>query len=72
MTKNEFVDRVGQNSGIGQSQAAKVVDAMPSALADGLRADSEVTIDGLGTFSLDEAKEPKFRADPELKKAINK
>lgn len=53
-------------------EVLQVVDAIPSVLAEGLHADSEVTIDGLGTFSLDQKKRPKFRADPEFEAALIK
>jgi nucleoid DNA-binding protein len=29
MTKNEFVDRVAANSGLGKGEASKAVDAVP-------------------------------------------
>ncbi len=52
MTKNEFVDRVSQNSGLGKGEAGKAVDAVLDTIQETLARGGEVNFTGFGKFSV--------------------
>ena len=52
MTKNEFVDRVADKSGLGKGEAAKAVDAVLESLQEVLSRGGEVNFTGFGKFSV--------------------
>ena len=52
MTKNEFVDRVAEKSGLGKGEAAKAVDAVLESLQEGLSRGGEVNFTGFGKFTV--------------------
>ena len=51
MTKQEFVERVSQKSGLGRREAAEAVDAVIDAITDALKNREEVAFTGFGKFS---------------------
>jgi len=51
MNKGELVDVVARRMGGSKAAAAKAVDAVFHAVADGVREDDHVTITGFGTFT---------------------
>ncbi len=51
MTKQEFVDRVAQKSGLQRRDAAKAVDAFLESVTDTLTKGDSVTFTGFGKFS---------------------
>ena len=51
MTKQEFVERVSQKSGLGRREAAEAVDAVIDAITDALQNREEVAFTGFGKFS---------------------
>ena len=51
MTKQEFVGRVAQKSGLGQREAAKAVDAFLDSITEALKNGETVTFTGFGNFS---------------------
>ena len=51
MTKQEFVDRVAQKSGLGRREAGEAVDAVIDAITDALKNREEVSFTGFGKFS---------------------
>ena len=51
MTKQEFVGRVAQKSGLGQREAAKAVDAFLDSITEALKNGETVTFTGFGKFS---------------------
>ncbi len=52
MTKNEFVDRVADKSGLGKGEAGKAVDAVLESLQEVLSRGGEVNFTGFGKFSV--------------------
>ena len=52
MTKNEFVDRVADRSGLGKGEAAKAVDAVLDSLQEVLSRGGEVNFTGFGKFTV--------------------
>ena len=51
MTKQEFVGKVAQKSGLSNRDAAKAVDAFLDSITDALKAGDPVTFTGFGKFS---------------------
>ena len=51
MTKQEFVGRVAQKSGLSQRDAAKAVDAFLDSITETLKRGESVTFTGFGKFS---------------------
>jgi DNA-binding protein HU-beta len=51
MTKQEFVGRVAQKSGLSARDAAKAVDAFLDSITDTLKGGDSVTFTGFGKFS---------------------
>jgi DNA-binding protein HU-beta len=52
VTKNEFVDRVAEKSGLGKGEAAKAVDAVLDSLQEVLARGGEVNFTGFGKFTV--------------------
>ena len=52
VTKNEFVDRVADRSGLGKGEAAKAVDAVLDSLQEVLSRGGEVNFTGFGKFTV--------------------
>ena len=52
MTKNEFVDRVAENSGLGKGEAAKAVDAVLESIQEVLSRGGDISFTGFGKFSV--------------------
>jgi DNA-binding protein HU-beta len=52
VTKNEFVDRVADKSGLGKGEAAKAVDAVLDSLQEVLARGGEVNFTGFGKFTV--------------------
>jgi DNA-binding protein HU-beta len=52
VTKQEFVGRVSQKSGLGQREAAKAVDAFLDSITEALRGGDSVSFTGFGKFSV--------------------
>ena len=52
MTKQEFVDRVAQKSGLSRREASEAVDAFLDSISDALRNGEEVAFTGFGKFSV--------------------
>ena len=51
MTKQEFVDRIAQKSGLNRKDAAGAVDAFLDSITESLRKGEEVSFTGFGKFS---------------------
>ncbi len=51
MTKQEFVDRVAQKSGLNRKDAGSAVDAFLDSITESLRRGEEVAFTGFGKFS---------------------
>jgi DNA-binding protein HU-beta len=51
VTKQEFVGRVAQKSGLSQRDAGKAVDAFLESVTDALKTGESVTFTGFGKFS---------------------
>ncbi len=51
MTKQEFVKRVADKSGLGPRDAAKAVDAFLDSVTDALKQGDSVSFTGFGKFS---------------------
>ena len=51
MTKQEFIAKVGQKSGLSARDAGKAVDAFLEAIVDTLKDGGEVAFTGFGKFS---------------------
>lgn len=56
MTKQEFVGRVAQKSGLSQRDAGKAVDAFLDSITEALKGGDAVTFTGFGKFSTSERK----------------
>src|SRR4029453_18530567 len=54
MTKNEFVDQVASNSGLGKGEASKAVDAVLDTIQETLARGGEINFTGLGKCSVAE------------------
>jgi DNA-binding protein HU-beta len=52
VTKQEFVDRVAQKSGLSRREASEAVDAFLDSITDALRGGEEVAFTGFGKFSV--------------------
>jgi DNA-binding protein HU-beta len=57
MTKQDFVDRVAQKTGLGRREAAKAVDAFIESITEALKARDDVSFTGFGKFSTSERAE---------------
>ena len=51
MTKQEFVERVAQKSGLGRREAGEAVDAVIEAITEALKNREEVAFTGFGKFT---------------------
>ena len=51
MTKQEFVDKIADKSGLSRRDAAKAVDAFLDTVTDELKGGGEVSFTGFGKFS---------------------
>jgi DNA-binding protein HU-beta len=51
VTKQEFVDRVAQKSGLSRKDASAAVDAFLDSITESLRSGEEVSFTGFGKFS---------------------
>ena len=51
MTKQEFVDRVADRSGLSRRDAGKAVDAVLDAITDSLKRREDVSFTGFGKFT---------------------
>jgi DNA-binding protein HU-beta len=51
VTKQEFVERVAQKSGLGRREAGEAVDAVIEAITDALKNREEVAFTGFGKFT---------------------
>ena len=51
MTKQEFVERVAQKSGLGRREAGEAVDAVIESITEALRNREEVAFTGFGKFT---------------------
>jgi DNA-binding protein HU-beta len=51
VTKQEFVDRLAQKSGLSRKDAAAAVDAFLDTITESLRGGEEVAFTGFGKFS---------------------
>jgi DNA-binding protein HU-beta len=52
VTKQEFVDQVSNESGLGKSEAGKAVDAVLTVIEETLKRGGEVSFTGFGKFSV--------------------
>jgi DNA-binding protein HU-beta len=52
VTKQEFVDRVSQKSGLSRKDASEAVDAFLDSITDALRGGEDVAFTGFGKFSV--------------------
>jgi DNA-binding protein HU-beta len=52
VTKQEFVGKVSQKSGLGQREAAKAVDAFLDSITEALQGGDDVSFTGFGKFSV--------------------
>ena len=52
MTKQEFVDQVANDSGLGKSEAGKAVDSVINVIEETLKRGGEVSFTGFGKFSV--------------------
>ena len=52
MTKQEFVGKVAQKSGLSNRDAAEAVDAFLDSITDALQGGEEVAFTGLGKFTV--------------------
>ena len=52
VTKQEFVERVAQKSGLSRRDAAEAVDAFLDSISDALRNGEDVAFTGFGKFSV--------------------
>ena len=52
MTKQEFVDQVSNESGLGKSESGKAVDAVLVVIEETLKRGGEVAFTGFGKFSV--------------------
>ena len=52
MTKQEFIDQVASQSGLGKSEASKAVDAALNVIQETLSRGGDVNFTGFGKFSV--------------------
>ena len=52
MTKQEFVDQVASQSGLGKGEATKAVDAVLGVIQETLSRGGEISFTGFGKFSV--------------------
>jgi DNA-binding protein HU-beta len=52
VTKQEFVERVAQKSGLNRREASEAVDAFLDSITDALRSGEDVSFTGFGKFSV--------------------
>ena len=52
MTKQEFIDQVASQSGLGKSEAAKAVDAALNVIQETLSRGGDVNFTGFGKFTV--------------------
>ncbi len=52
MQKTELVAAVAKSAGVSQVEAAKVINAMLTAITDSLKAGDKVTLTGFGSFAV--------------------
>jgi DNA-binding protein HU-beta len=52
VTKQEFVERVAQKSGLNRREASEAVDAFLDSITDALRGGEDVSFTGFGKFSV--------------------
>jgi DNA-binding protein HU-beta len=52
VTKQEFVDRVAQKSGLNRREAAEAVDAFLDSITEALQSGQDVAFTGFGKFSV--------------------
>ncbi len=52
MTKQEFVERVAQKSGLSRKEASEAVDAFLDSITDALRGGEDVAFTGFGKFTV--------------------
>ncbi len=67
----EFSERLGREVGVDSIECQKIVKAIFAKCSDGIKADGESTIPGLGTFKVDIAKTVDFVADAEFCESVN-
>jgi DNA-binding protein HU-beta len=51
VTKQDFVQKVGQKAGLSQREAAKAVDAFLESVTEALKSGDQVSFTGFGKFS---------------------
>ncbi len=56
MTKQEFVDRVADKSGLNKRDAARAVDAVLESITDALKGGESINFTGFGKFGTQERK----------------
>ena len=56
MTKQEFVGRVAQRSGLSQRDASKAVDAFLDSIQDALKSGESISFTGFGKFATSDRK----------------
>lgn len=61
LKKSELVKKVALETGMSQTDAAKVLNAIISAVSDCLISGDSITIQGFGTFKISDHKERKGR-----------
>jgi DNA-binding protein HU-beta len=52
VTKQEFVERVAQKSGLNRREASEAVDAFLDSITDALKSGEDVAFTGFGKFSV--------------------
>ena len=57
MTKQEFVDKVADKTGMSRREAADAVDAVLDSITDTLKSGGEINFTGFGKFSTQHRKE---------------
>lgn len=61
MTKKDFINSISEKSGLNKETAEKAVDGMMAAMFDAFTSGDSITLRGLGTFDVKEAKGRKGR-----------
>ena len=52
MNKNDLIDAVAAELGVGKAEAGRTVDAILDAVTEALKAGQEVRLSGFGTFAV--------------------
>jgi DNA-binding protein HU-beta len=52
MNKNDLIDTVAAQLGVGKAEAGRTVDAILDAVTEALKAGQEVRLSGFGTFAV--------------------